>query len=433
LGERDETIRNYMTDISTLMDQIIALAQQAKGGIVIPPSSPTLIETPDAFDRALSTAVPHAVLLLSQSFVYPSPLTIRRPVTISSGVIPIARMVADLPLPRFTGGVTIPSDGVGMIGVEVRHPNPLTDIMSFSGANTLLDRLRVLGDPNKGAKRGIAANGGGGCQITRCHIDDCFATYPGSDSQAIISWDMLPGLLIEDNFLQAGSETFMLGGADSTSAERMPADVIIRKNTITKNPAWQPLPIGVKNTLELKVGRNILIEDNDISQSWGGHGQDGYIFAITVRNQGGKAPWSTLENVTIQNNRCANAAAVLIYLGTDNLQPSGTVKGFAFKGNAVTGIDPVKYTGSAKMMQFGGGGTGISLASNTFAGVPMSSVIYFYGSSTYEMDAIGNTWMKSKYGVFGEGSAVGKPGQIPPAWTRYVTKGTFSGNVESVV
>jgi len=216
------------------------------------PPLTTGIATPAALDAALAAAVPGAVLTLSPTLVYTAPLTLRKAVTLQS-VVPVQRMDAVTPLPKFMAGLTISADDVTVIGVEVRNPNPLTDVLTFSGARVVLDRIRVLGDVSKGAKRGVAANGNGACIIKRSYIDDCFQASPGNDSQAIAAWDMAPGLLIEDCFLRGGSETILLGGSDPVSEARMPRNITVRGNWISAKPEWMGKPIGVKTRFEIKA------------------------------------------------------------------------------------------------------------------------------------------------------------------------------------
>ena len=45
---------------------------------------------------------------------------------------------------------------------------------------------------------------------------------------------MAPGLLVEDSYLEGGSETVMFGGADRP--EQDPTDIVFRGNTITRIP-----------------------------------------------------------------------------------------------------------------------------------------------------------------------------------------------------
>lgn len=400
--------------------------------VPVPPTEVVPITTPEALDAALAVASPGSVISLGPELVYPKLLTLKTSVTILGSKVIEGRMTETEALPLFKDGMLITGSDIVVRGVEVKKIDPLVDIVVIRGARITFDRNRVLGDRDKGAKRGIAANGGGGIVITRNYIDDCFQSYPGNDSQAIIAWDMAPGLLIEDNYLSAGSEVIMLGGSDSSSAERMPSEIQIRKNTLTRRPEWQFKLIGVKNLFEIKAGRNIVFEDNDLSNVWGGHGQDGYAFAFTVRNQDGKAPWSTIEGVLVQNNRVSKAAAFATFLGMDNNHPSGTMLRVILKDNIATEIDPVKYTGANKLIQIGGRSQLVSIVGQNIKGTGISSNVYFYGpaASHTGMVLADSIFPIAKYGiVFGEGAAVGKPGQIPPAWTRYVVDGIYSNNV----
>lgn len=406
--------------------EYLELAKQELLASAPPPPSVT-IDTPAALDRAVSLAVPGDVLILPATFVSPGPFLLTKAITLRGAGLPgtVARMTADVPLPRFLGGLTIPSDGGRLVGLEVRHTNPSTDIVTFAGANVVLDRVRILGDPMKGAKRGIGANHNGNALITRCYVDDCFQPSPGVDSQAICAWDMAPGLVIEDNFLRAGSETIMLGGADSSSLARMPADVVIRSNTITARPEWQGQPIGVKTRLELKACRRVLIEDNVIEHCWI-QGQAGYLVSFTVKNQDGNAPWSTIEDVTFQDNICRYGPAALNILSTDYAHPSGRLARVIIQRNHFTDLNsPLSAQESHKLMQIGEGASDLTIDANTFAGGFIGSQVYLTGTSKHErLTVTNNTWPTSLYGVFGSDSAFGQ------AWATHVTSGTLRGNVE---
>ncbi|MCU1381996.1 MAG: hypothetical protein JWL71_693 [Acidobacteria bacterium] len=424
------------------VDKARGLLRQAPTALAVPaPPAGVVLDTPAALDAALAAAAPGAVLTLSRTLVYPTALTLARAVTLQAdGLTALTRMDTTTPLPSFRDGITIRGDQVTLIGLEVRKGNPLTDIVTFTGASVTLDRLRILGDPLKGAKRGIAANGNGDAVIVRSYVDDCFQTYPGNDSQAIIAWDMAPGLRIEDNFLRAGSETVMIGGADSSTAARTPTNIVIRGNTITKRPEWQAMAIGVKNALELKNATHVLVENNDISYSWGGHGQDGYLLLMTVRNQDGRAPWSTVQDVVVRGNRFSHAAGAINLLGLDNIKetsaskptPLGTVRPsvrmarIAITGNTFTDLDPTTYAGSNRMILIGSGPTQVTIDQNTFAGAHIGSQVYFYGTPPAEgFRVTNNTWPPSTYGIKGDGVASGGA-----TWAAFVSGGTLAGNVE---
>jgi len=422
------------------VNKVRALLEQALEALK-PAPVVTVLATPTQLNAALLAAKPGDVLTLARTLDYPGALAIQTAgVTLQpEGQLAEQRIDTATPLPTFRNGITIPADNVTLIGLEVHKVDPLTDILTLSGGHVTLDRLRILGDPLKGAKRGIAANGNGGTMIRRSAVDDCFASWPGNDSQAILAWDMAPGLSIVDNFLRAGSETILIGGADASSADRMPAGVLIDGNTITKRLEWQLLKIGVKNTLELKAVRGATITNNDISYSWGGHGQDGYLLLMTVRNQDGRAPWSTVQDVTVTGNRFAHGAGAINLLGLDNIKetgagklvPIGTVRPsvrmarITIRGNSFDDLDPTKYTGSNRLILIGQGPEQVIIDANTFTGAHLGSQVYFYGvPPSVGFTLTGNTWPPATYGLKGDGSASGAA-----TWAAYVTGGTNSGNV----
>lgn len=406
-----------------LIAQIEDLLDDLKLTVVIPPAS-VVLTTEAQLDAALAEAAPGAVLTLSASLVYTKPLTLRKSVTLAAELLPEGRMTREPRLPRFTAGLTVPGSDVTLRGLEVRHTNPLTEITSVTGANVTFDRLRLLGDAIKGARRGVAGNGIN-LAIVRCYMDDCFQSYPGNDSQAILVWNTPGPVLIEDNFLSAGSETIMLGGADPSSEANVPNHVTIRGNTITANPEWQTKAIGIKTRLEIKNGKNVLIEGNEISQCWGGKGQDGYLLTLTVRNQDGRAPYSTIEHVVIRNNQFSQGAAAINILGVDNLQPSQRVTDVQIVDNTFTDINARQYTGSLKLMLVGRGPLDTTIARNEFVGSGHTSVLYFHSGTPKceNFSVTDNVWPKTKYGIFGDNTSVGG------AWNQYVASGELARNV----
>jgi hypothetical protein len=389
------------------------------------PTATTAIATPAALDAAIAAAGPGAVLTLSPTLVYPAPLVITKAVTLQS-LVPLTRMDATTALPSFRGGVTVPADDVTLVGLEVKASDPRSAIVVFSGARVVLDRVRILGDPTKGAKHGVVANGNGACAIRRSYIDDCFLPSPGDDAQAILAWDLAPGLLIEDNFLRAGSETILIGGGDAVTAARMAHDVTIRNNWITARPEWMTQSVGVKTRLELKAVDGALIEGNRIEYCWR-QGQGGYLVSFTVRNQNGRAPWSTIRNVVFRNNDLAHGSAAFNLLAVDDTQPSTIMATVSITGNRVTDLDPLEYRGGSKrMIQIAGGPADLAITTNTFAGIHLTSAIYFTGTAMATTLTIsGNTWPRTPYGIFGDGATVGQ------AWARFVTSGTLGQNTET--
>jgi hypothetical protein len=75
----------------------------------------------------------------------------------------------------------------------------------------VLEHLYVHGDPSVGQKRGIALNAAH-VDITDSYIAECKTV--GQDSQAIGGWNGPGPYLIENNYLEAAGENFLLGGTD---------------------------------------------------------------------------------------------------------------------------------------------------------------------------------------------------------------------------
>lgn len=397
-----------------------------------PLTSTSVITTAPELDRALLTVPDGTRLLLAPTFTYPTALKLAQlNITLESTATPTARMTKDAPAPRFEKGISVLGNGIHLVGLDVRNSTG-ADIVMIYGKDCALDHCRILGDPVTGAKRGVAANSDGNCRIVGCYIDDCFGTYPGNDTQAICAWNMAPGLLIENCYLSGGSETVMIGGGDPQNALRNPKDITIRGCTLTKNPAWQSQSVGVKNTLELKNARNVIIEDNDISYSWGGRGQAGYLLMLTVRNQDGKDPTAAIQDVQIQGNRFAHGAAAINILGRDNLQPSEVLQRVSITHNTFEDLNPLTYqtklnTGSQKIIQVDGGPVDLVIAGNTFVGTGHTSVLYFAGGPPCERFTFtGNRYPKTKYGIFGTSTT---PGQA--AWDQYVATGVVGPNTET--
>lgn len=417
--------------LQTLMDLLdeialkVEIARIEAAGLPPPQSSVTIIKTAPELDRALAVATEGTTLLLDSSLSYPMPLKLPQvSLTLESTAAPSGRMDKDVTqAPRFDRGIAVLGNGIHLVGLDIRN-SALTDIVTIAGANCALDRCRILGDPVKGSKRGVAANSDGNCQITGCYIDDCFGPYPGQDTQAICAWDMGPGLLIENCYLSGGSETILIGGADPQNALRNPSKITIRGCTITKNPAWQAQLVGVKNTLELKNARTVLIEDNDISQSWGGHGQDGYLLALAVRNQGGADPTATIQDVLIQDNRFSHGGAAITILGRDNNYPSEPMARVTIAKNAFTDVTRTTYLGSNKLILIDGGPSDLALTDNTFESTGHTSTIYFAGPRLERFTFTGNRYPRTKYGIFGMNTNVNQ------AFTTYVASGVTAPNTE---
>jgi hypothetical protein len=110
----------------------------------------------------------------------------------------------------------------------------------------LLDRVYVHGDATVGQKRGIALNSGD-TAILNSYVSDIKAN--GQDSQAISGYNGPGPYVIENNYLEAATENFLLGGSDPYIANLVTSNVTFRRNYLSKPLAWRnpivPAPTGV--------------------------------------------------------------------------------------------------------------------------------------------------------------------------------------------
>lgn len=199
----------------------------------------------------------------------------------------------------------------------------LNAVLSFQDAQHItLDRLLFVAPPDVGQRRFVTFNGQH-MTLARSHCAGVWS-FTGQDSQCVAMWDGAGPYTITDNLLEAASENVLVGGADSQSAERMPSDITIAGNLFTKDLAWKGKPRGVKNILELKAARNVVIRDNTFERNWS-DAQKGTAIVFTVRNQDGTAPWSEVRNVLFERNIVRDTEGVFNILGYDDIQPSGRV------------------------------------------------------------------------------------------------------------
>ena len=101
----------------------------------------------------------------------------------------------------------------------------------------------------------------------------------------------------------------------------VPSNIEIRRNYFFKPLSWKvghPTYAGihwaVKNLLEFKNARNVIVDGNVLENCWT-DGQIGYAVLFTVRSEDGKAPWATIENISFTNNIVKNTEQGFQLLG----------------------------------------------------------------------------------------------------------------------
>jgi hypothetical protein len=230
---------------------------------------------------------------------------------------------------RLTGLEFLPS--IDPRGDIIIIGNPEETVSANQADDIVLDRVLARGHPTNGQKRGVGLHGTN-LSVINSWISDIKGR--GQDTQAILIVNGRGPYTIRNNYLEGAGENLLVGGDDPRIQGLVPADILIEDNTIAKPLAWNTLPEAqawtVKNLLELKLGERVTIRRNVLSGNWsyrgsdnvGGGAQTGWAVVITVRNQGGRAPWSVVKDVLFEYNVIYNVSSGISIHGDDDEHPS---------------------------------------------------------------------------------------------------------------
>ena len=301
------------------------------------------------------------------------------------------------------------------IGLEVSTPSPSTfvyDLIRIGSSqqtaaevphNIVIDRSYIHGFPTQDVQRGISLNG---AEITvmNSHISEIHGR--GYDTQALCGWNGPGPFRIINNYLAAAGENVMFGGALPSIANLVPSNIEIRRNHLFKPLSWKVghstyagIHWSIKNLLEFKNARNVIIDGNVLENCWG-DAQIGYAVLFTVRTEGGRAPWATLENISFTNNAVRNSEQGVQMLGTDYPYSSLRGNGVLIANNLFTGIANRFLTIS--------GFYNVTLDHNThFQG---GNVVVFHDESSIGFTYTNNITKRSGYGFFGDSLGEGNIG-----------------------
>jgi hypothetical protein len=289
----------------------------------------------------------------------------------------------------------------------------------------VLDGLIIRGDPSQGQKRGIALNS---AETTIRNSDIRDIKADGQDSQAICGWNGPGPFVIENNYLEAAGENVMFGGADPPIRDLVPSDITIRQNYVTKPVEWRNSRWSVKNLLELKNARRVLIESNIFENNWVAS-QTGYALLFKPTNQDGRAPWVEVTDVTFQLNIVRHSSSAISINGTDYQYPSGQLRRLQIKGNLFFDIDAARWGGEGRFLKVGDGPADVVVDHNT--AIQTGSVLQLYGSNKdgrpHVIDNFhftNNLTLHNEYGIIGDSAGVGNT-----AIAAYLNHGDIRRNV----
>jgi hypothetical protein len=228
---------------------------------------------------------------------------------------------------RFVGVEICPTAGGFMYNVVLIGSGERT--AAGQPNNIVFDRCYIHGDAAAGSRRAILANGAA-IAVIDSYLSDCKEV--GADSQAFGSYSATGPFKLVNNYLEGAGENVMFGGADPTIPGAVPSDIEIRCNDFVKPLSWIGSSWSVKNLLEFKNAQRVLVEGNRFMNCWV-HAQTGFALVLTPRNQSNTAPWSVIQDLTIQFNTVTNVAGGVNLLGHDSPNQSGRAARILIRNN----------------------------------------------------------------------------------------------------
>ena len=305
-----------------------------------------------------------------------------------------------------------------LVGLEIRSASSIyslglvllgsasaTDATS-SASDLELDRLYIHGDPEVGAKRGVALNSRS-TTIRNCHISDIKST--SQDTQAIAGWNGAGPFGIFNNYLEAGGQSIIFGGAVANTPGLIPSDIVIRYNHFKKPLTWKQgdpqyagTPWLVRSLLQLTNARRVLVEGNIFENSWAGS-EMGYAVVFKVLAHNGNLPWAVIEDVTFVRNLVRHAGGVFQIVGKDD--SLGAARRILLKDNLFYDINPVQWGGEGRILQLQET-VDVSIDHNTVIHNG-SSALFFGGQPSTGFVFRNNITPHGTDGVSGDGTSTG--------------------------
>jgi hypothetical protein len=116
-------------------------------------------------------------------------------------------------------------------------------------------------------------------------------------------------------------------------------------------------PFIVKNLLELKNARRVLVEGNIMEYSWGGFSQNGFAILLTPKNQSGPGgtnlcPICLVTDITIRYNTISHVGNGLQIANVPSDNGGAALDGerYSIHDLVIDDINPVKYKGTGHVL-----------------------------------------------------------------------------------
>lgn len=200
-------------------------------------------------------------------------------------------------------------DGFGDI-FEIGDGSSAQSSLSQVPYAIVVDRVYLHGHPLYGQKRGIALNGRD-VTIRNCYISDIKAV--GQDSQGIGGWNGPGPFTVENNYVEAAAENFLLGGSDPAIPNLVSEHVVVRYNYMSRPMAWRDPIISAPSGLSANPADGalppgnyayVVVATRGVGQGTVGHSLPSAPVTVSLPSTGG---------VQISWGAVAGAAAYDVY------------------------------------------------------------------------------------------------------------------------
>jgi hypothetical protein len=287
----------------------------------------------------------------------------------------------------------------------------------------VLDRVFVNGSTTGNTSRCVSMNG-----VSLAVIDSWLAEChaKGRDAQAIGAWTGTGPLLIENNHLEGSGQAILFGGSDPLVYGVVPGDITIRRNHLFKPLSWAG-QWTVKAAFEIKNAERVLFEANVIENHWT-DAQVGFAILLQAVNQDGKAPWSSIRDVTMRLNAIRNSRSginLLSRLISASSSVTDVSRRILVRDNSFENVGRDPINGAAgRYVQLLDDLEDVTIVQNTFFGSGANNAVMFDGKATVRLALANNVFAHATYGILGSGLGEGLA-----TLARFAPGSSVNGNV----